>query len=147
MTPAAPSRADRLGPYTVLTLTLVFVGGGAGTFIRYLAENLNPAQTDEFPWGTMLANVTGALGLGLLTGYLMVAKAPPFVQPLVATGFFGAFTTFSTFAVEVAQRLRDSLIELALLYAAATLVLGLTAAFIGYHLGRRLTPQQQESPS
>ena len=86
--------------------------------------------TDGWPGrhrGTLLVNVAGALGLGLLVG----AGAPPVA---VAAGGLGALTTFSTFAADVVRLRETSGRTVAAAHVAATLVLGIAAARLGLEL-------------
>lgn len=73
-----------------MTLLLVALGGAAGAAARWATAQALPGRR-----ATLLVNVAGSLLLGLLTG---VAPAP---YALLGVGFCGAFTTFSTYAVEV----------------------------------------------
>jgi len=105
-------------------LPLVAVGGAAGAVARWaLLAAVTPAQ---FPWPTLLVNLVGC---GLL-GILMGSRARPSTLLLVGTGLCGGLTTFSTFAVEVADLLRHDDGALGLAYLAASVVGGL-AAFRG----------------
>ena len=82
-------------------LLLVFLGGGFGSVLRYiLGKNLN-STTTGIPWGTFAANIIGSLLIGIILG--IAAKNNSLTQNqtlLLATGFCGGFTTFSTFAYE-----------------------------------------------
>jgi len=89
----------------------------------------------EFPWGTLVINVTGAFVLGLLTGLADHRGVPGAVLTVVGTGLLGAFTTFSTFAfdtVGLAERGRPGG---AAANVGASLVLGLGAAALGLLAG------------
>jgi CrcB protein len=83
-------------------LLLVFIGGGVGSSLRYiLGKYLNSTQTG-IPWGTFTANILGSLLIGIILG--LAAKNDTLSQSqtlLIATGFCGGFTTFSTFANEI----------------------------------------------
>ena len=105
-------------------LQLVAVGGTAGAVGRWalLAASTPP----QFPWPTLLVNLVGC---GLL-GILMGRRARPSILLLVGTGLCGGLTTFSTFAVEVADLLRHDDSVLGLAYLAASVAGGL-AAFRG----------------
>ena len=73
-----------------MTLLLVGLGGAAGAVLRYLAARALPGRR-----ATLLVNLAGSRLIGLLAG------AAPAVAALLAVGFCGALTTFSTYAVEV----------------------------------------------
>lgn len=93
-----------------------------------------------FPYGTLLINVTGCLVLGLV-GTLAVERSTivtPEVRLLVAVGFCGAFTTFSTFGFETLSLLRAGDYAEAALYVLGSNVLGLVAVFLGFTLVRML---------
>src|SRR5579871_6097222 len=87
---------------TALTLLATFVGGGAGAVSRYGAGRFVGARYGgEFPLGTFLINVTGCFALGLLASVLAQAhRDTSLLTALLATGFLGGYTTFSTYALE-----------------------------------------------
>ena len=103
---------------------MVALGGAAGAVARWalLAAAISP----QFPWPTLLVNLVGCGLLGLLIG----RRARPSTLLLVGTGLCGGLTTFSTFAVEVADLLRHAELVLGFTYLAASVVGGL-AAFRG----------------
>ena len=105
-------------------LPLVAVGGAAGAVARWAL--LAAATPPQFPWPTLLINLVGC---GLL-GILMGRRTRPSPLLLDGTGLCGGLTTFSTFAVEVADLLRHDDGVLGLAYLAASVVGGL-AAFRG----------------
>jgi CrcB protein len=88
------------------SLSLVFVGAGAGGVTRYLlALWLNPLLV-EVPMGTLTANVLGCGAAGALIGVLAeYTSLDATLRPLLMAGFLGGLTTFSSFAVEVVQTL------------------------------------------
>lgn len=109
---------------------LVFVGGALGTLARYgVAEGLQLDAT--WPWPTFLVNLTGSLALGLLVARVNDPADPR--RLLLGTGVLGGYTTYSAFAVEVAE----ADVSLAVAYALASVVLGTVAAAAGLTLGRR----------
>jgi CrcB protein len=87
---------------SVLQYLLIGLGGFIGVNARYLVQQWAANQWGpDFPYGTLLANVGGSLGIAffltLATGRLAVT---PEVRLFVAVGFMGGFTTFSSFAYE-----------------------------------------------
>lgn len=97
------------------------------------------AGAAEWPWGTFVVNIVGALLLGYLVARLMVAGHPESLAlPLLSTGFLGALTTFSTFSLEVYLLGNGDRAGMAVLYATVTLVGGLAAALGGTALARGL---------
>ncbi|RUR03447.1 fluoride efflux transporter FluC [Labedella endophytica] len=128
---APPSARPRLDGRSVL---LVFAGGVVGTGIREGFALAFPAASGGFPTTIFVINVLGAFVLGALLEVL--ARSGPddggrrSMRLLLGTGLLGGFTTYSAFAVDTAVLLGDAL-PVALLYAGATLVVGLVSAFVG----------------
>ncbi len=118
---------------------LVFIGGGLGSVARYwLSLKLNNFE-NAVPFGTLLANVLGSLIIGIIFGYS--AKTGYLSQTnslLLATGFCGGFTTFSTFAYENHLYIKSGEYFNLLPYLAVTLILGFGAVFAGLYLSRWL---------
>lgn len=120
-------------------LLMVGAGGLMGTWARYrlggaVYDRLGP----DFPWGTLLVNVTGSFALGLLLPLLDLRAPLTALRALVTVGLIGAFTTFSSFAYEAAMLIRAGQRRRAGLYAVWSLVLGLTALVAGLLLGRAI---------
>ena len=114
---------------------LVFLGGGLGSVTRYwLGLKLNNFE-NAIPFGTLLANVLGSLLIGLILGYS--AKTGVLNEQhslLLATGFCGGLTTFSTFAYENHLFLKGNDYFTMIPYLAATFILGIAAVFLGMYL-------------
>jgi len=113
-------------------LFLVFLGGGFGSSLRYgLGKYLNSTATG-IPYGTFAANIIGSLLIGIILG--MAAKNDSISQNtmlLLATGFCGGFTTFSTFAYENHVFLKSGDFGMFALYTIASFVIGFGAVFFG----------------
>lgn len=93
------------------------VGGGGGYFttvdeagdwFRYSPTTSPAVRTSVVPWGTLAVNLVGTLLLGAALTVRNGSRGSRRVWLAVATGFCGSLTTFSTFAVELAQRFRSS---------------------------------------
>lgn len=116
---------------------LVFVGGGFGSVARYLlGKLLNNSQT-TIPYGTMLANILGSLLIGFILGYMAKSNTLTSTHSLLlATGFCGGFTTFSTFAYENHLFLKSGDYFSFLPYTLGSLLLGFLAVFLGVYLAK-----------
>lgn len=84
----------------ILSFFLVFLGGGAGSLCRYGIALLCPVGAGRFPWATLLANLLACLVLGIVVGYYAGGAIGDQRRLLLATGFCGGLSTFSTFIVE-----------------------------------------------
>ena len=120
--------SGRLTPFVAIS-----VGGILGANARYFLGLWVTAWLGPgFPAATMLINVTGSLGLGLyLTLVAERYTGHQAIRLLVATGFFGAYTTFSTFSVEAIQLMEAGDDAAALAYVIGSVVLSIAAAAIG----------------
>jgi fluoride exporter len=112
-----------------LILYAVFVGGAAGTGLRFGIDSLFPAQ-GGFPVGTLVINLLGSFALGVLVGRVWPA-VPHWLRAALGPGLLGGFTTFS--AVTVAAITLPPPIAIA--YLAASLLGGFATAFAGLRLG------------
>jgi len=119
-------------------LLLVAAGGAIGASLRHLsgiaAVRLFGAG---FPWGTLLVNILGSFIMGLFIAW-MVKKTgiSNDVRLFVATGVLGGFTTFSAFSLDVANMVERGAMSTAFIYIAASVVISLSAVFIGLWFGR-----------
>ncbi len=120
-------------------LILVFLGGGAGSVLRYLvSRSLNPSE--GIPLGTLGVNVIGSLLIGLFLGIALKHQAfSPNSMLLMVTGFCGGFTTFSAFAYENQVFIRTGDYYSLALYLLASVVMGILAVFLGIYLSRHIT--------
>ncbi len=120
-------------------LAAIALGGALGAPARYGVARLVPVRSGSFPWATFLTNVSGSFALGLLL-VLILERFPPtrYLRPFVATGFLGAYTTFSTFMVETDQLVSGGHGATAAGYVLASLVCGLGAVWAGLAAGRWL---------
>ncbi|MDB5059023.1 MAG: camphor resistance protein CrcB [Chloroflexi bacterium] len=125
---------------TSLTLAAVFVGGGSGASCRYgLGRFVGVRYQGEFPLGTFLINVTGCFALGLLATLLAAThRDTALPTALLATGFLGGYTTFSTFALEGVLLFEDGRRWLAAASLLGSIAAGLIAAAAGAGLGQLL---------
>lgn len=89
-------------PKNMETLLLIGLGGFAGANLRYWVGGwIANRMGQTFPWGTLLINMSGSLLLAVFIGWSSHQLAlDARVRMLIAIGFFGAYTTFSTYANE-----------------------------------------------
>ena len=112
-----------------MTLFLIGIGGACGAAARYkLGAILLRHEGHTFPFGTFFINIGGALLLGLLSGFHLAGNP----YSLLADGFCGAFTTFSTFALESVQLVRGKALCKAALYVGLTVAAGISCFLAGY---------------
>jgi fluoride exporter len=113
-------------------LAVIALGGAAGTLVRAAVAQALPASGDAFPWDTLLVNVVGSVVVGFVVVAVLERVAPSrYARPLLATGFCGGLTTFSTFMVESDVLIKDGRTGTAALYVAASILAGLGAARLG----------------
>lgn len=111
----------------------VFVGGGAGSVLRYSLGLLLRRGDGLFPWGTFTANVLGCFLIGLFYAWSSRFQLTAEVRLMLTTGLCGGFTTFSTFSYESLQLFQQGHYLLFFTYIVASLLLGLLAAWLGTH--------------
>lgn len=109
---------------------LVALGGGVGAVCRY-GLSLLPIGA-HFPFPTLLANLLGAVIIGVLAGLAAgIPGFPPALNLLLKTGFCGGFTTFSTFSLETVTLFQSGRYAAGSGYAAASLALCLAGVCFG----------------
>jgi fluoride exporter len=121
-------------------LVAVGVGGFIGAVLRYLvAAWISEWLGHSFPWSTLLINLTGSLLLGVFVAYVSGhPHSDPRLRLFIATGFFGAYTTFSTFANESIAMLENGNWSGGLGNIVLSNALCLLGAAIGIAMGGRL---------
>jgi CrcB protein len=120
-----------------MTLLMVCLGAAVGAPARYLTDRAVQARHDSvFPWGTLTVNVVGSLILGVVVGIAAGHVVPAQIQALLAYGFCGALTTYSTFGFETVRLAEDGALFYALVNVVASVVASFGAAVIGYALGQ-----------
>ncbi|MEC9481911.1 MAG: fluoride efflux transporter CrcB [Halomonas sp.] len=124
----------------MMTWLAVAAGGALGALGRYLLSGwLAGILGREFPWGTFGVNLLGCCLIGALYVWLtQELKLAPIWQAVLVAGFTGAFTTFSTFALETLTLLESGRGLVAALYVSASLLLGIAGVALGMKLARIL---------
>jgi len=121
----------------LLQAAAVGAGGFIGALLRYLLSSAvnRHWHLTLMPLGTVLVNLLGCLLIGMLAG--VADNSQTVTQPVrlfLVVGLLGGFTTFSTFAYEGVQLLRDGSHGGFLLYVGSQLLLGLLLVWLGYRL-------------
>jgi len=118
-------------------ILLVFIGGGFGSVLRYMISKYLNSVENGIPYGTFAANILGSLLIGIVLGLATKSNALSQNQTLLlATGFCGGFTTFSTFAYENHVFLKTGDFTSFALYTIASFALGFLAVFLGLFLAK-----------
>lgn len=118
-------------------LAVVAFGGALGAGARYELVQAIPPESGSVPWTTLVINLAGSFVLGVLLTFVLERWPPTrYVRPFLGIGFLGAFTTFSTFTVELDVLAKDGHVGVAVLYVAVSLVGGIAAAYAGIVGGR-----------
>ena len=120
-------------------LAAIFIGGAAGGLLRvWLGETFTSAAT-QWPWATFAINLSGALLLGYLVTRLQ-ERLPlsTYRRQLLATGFCGAYTTFSTMQLQLLNMWEAHRYGLAAAYIGASVICGYAAVHVSTALTRRV---------
>ena len=118
---------------------LVFLGGVLGSGLRYLVAIAMNQYSKVLPFGTFTVNMIGCLLIGLVLGYAQKENTLTSNQTLLlATGFCGGFTTFSAFANENLELIRNGELFNFSIYAIGSVFLGIVLILIGYLLVNKL---------
>lgn len=135
------SSVTRVAAFRILShrmgqLSCVFVGGALGTAAREAISLAYPAA-DGVPYAIGLINIGGAMLLGLVTGLLTGRDRHRHqgARLLFGTGLCGGFTTYSTFATQVAELAGRGSAGIGIGYGLVTAILGVVAAWIGLLIG------------
>ena len=119
---------------------LIALGGGLGSIARYwVGSTVGGRMGIRFPYGTLVVNITACVVIGfVLTWFGERAEVSPVWRYLLAVGFIGAYSTFSTYEWETLSTLRSGAFALASLYAVGSLALGLAATWCGAALAEAI---------
>ena len=119
---------------------LVACGGALGAVARYSTGILvRLCLTENWPLATLLVNILGSFGIGLVFVLLERSMVHLDFRSLVVIGFFGAFTTFSTFSLELLHMIERGEGIHAAVYAGLSLLGCLCGVMLGVYAGRVLS--------
>ena len=118
---------------------LIFLGGGLGSGLRYLVSIAMNQYSKVFPFGTFTVNIVGCLLIGLILGYAQKDNTLTSNQTLLlVTGFCGGFTTFSAFANENLELIKNGEIFDFSMYSISSIVVGIVAVFVGLYFSKNI---------
>jgi len=126
--------------FTAGQVVLVGIGAIPGAWLRLRIVNHFEPMVPRKHWGTFAVNLVAAFALGLVLGLqgndpCSTSQALTGLTLLVGVGFFGSLSTFSTFAVELLNTLKQRNWRESLLLSVGSILGGLVAAGLGYGLG------------
>ena len=120
----------------------IFIGFGGvlGAILRYLIKEMHIINFHEkLPLHTLIVNITGSFILVLiLTIAFDIWRIDTSIRLGVTAGFLGAYTTFSTLCKETVVLLQQGFYYSAIFYIILSILLGLTAAYLGFIAARRV---------
>ncbi|MCA1624874.1 MAG: fluoride efflux transporter CrcB [Acidobacteria bacterium] len=124
---------------TLTRILAIACGGAFGAVARYGLNLFFAKSFAPFPFATFFINVTGSF----LIGFFLVVFADklPVTENLrlsIMVGFIGAFTTFSTFELEIFELIRERYFAIAFLYLFLSVLLGFVGVSGGVWLARRI---------
>ena len=124
-------------------ILLVAAGGAAGGIGRFWLSGLIAKRYGEdFPWGTLVVNVTGATAIGVFAAFMLMPEThePRFASAwaLFAAGILGSYTTVSTFSLQTLALFRSGEAAHALGNVLASTGLCVSGAAIGFFAGRAM---------
>ncbi|MCK5285050.1 MAG: fluoride efflux transporter CrcB [Alphaproteobacteria bacterium] len=122
----------------ISTIGAVAAGGAIGAVLRHSINILSlKVFGDGFPWGTLIVNVLGSFLIGLLVAWFdNVWQPTQEFRALLITGLLGAFTTFSTFSLDIATLWDKNSLLPATLYITSSVMLSVGALFIAMFIVR-----------
>ncbi len=119
-------------------LVAIAVGGAVGALGRHFVNvGMGSLFGTGFPWGTLTVNIAGSFLMGVLIHMLAVSwNVSPELRALLTVGALGAFTTFSTFSLDVVNMYERDDLFLAGVYIVVSVVASIGALFVGLRLAR-----------
>jgi CrcB protein len=116
----------------------IAIGGALGAVGRhYVSVAMTLIMGHGFPWGTLVVNVAGSFLMGVLIETMALVWSPSLeMRALLTVGVLGAFTTFSTFSLDVATLYERGAPIILAIYVAASVGISILALFAGLRLMR-----------
>ena len=116
----------------IKNILIVGTGGALGSIVRYLISCLFTYLSITSELATLLVNIVGSLIIGLL-----IPASQNSLYLLMAVGFCGGFTTFSTFSAQAFQMLQNSQRLSSIIYILASVLISISFVFLGFYLSEK----------
>ncbi|RAP33143.1 fluoride efflux transporter CrcB [Candidatus Marinamargulisbacteria bacterium SCGC AG-410-N11] len=114
---------------------IIGFAGFLGTLLRFgISEGIITVSKGVFPWGTLFVNIAGCFIIGLVWHWMSLSTISSHWKYSILYGVLGAFTTFSTFALDGIRLMQDGHIKLAIIYFLVSNIGGFLFVFLGYQL-------------
>lgn len=118
-------------------LFFIAAGGAIGAVLRFLISEMTVKFAGlAYPWGTIFVNLAGCFIIGLLWGIFNVLELDNNTRLFIFVGLLGAFTTFSTFALENFHLFKSGDIFMLVLNIAISNIVGILFVFAGFYFSR-----------
>lgn len=128
-------------PLNVYKLLFILGGGAIGAGLRYATALFSAKWMGEgFPWSTLLVNVIGSFLVGVLWAFLDRNLVSDRMHAFLLVGVLGAFTTFSSYALDSMKLFHDGQTGLALTNVLANNLGSMVAVLLGYLVAKSLVP-------
>jgi CrcB protein len=135
ITGTTKTKDDRMG------YLIVFLGAGIGGMLRHGMNivGLRLFGMGGFPGATVIINITGSLGMGVVAEYFALrGHLPQHWRLLLTSGVLGGYTTFSTFSLDAALLFERGKIAAAASYVLASVIMSIAALFVGLLIVRQV---------
>lgn len=120
-----------------MKILLIGIGGAIGSILRYVVSGLDyKFSYGIFPVSTLVVNLAGSLVIGFLWALFEQISVSSNIRMFIFMGILGGFTTFSTFALENFNLIRDGEKNIALVNVLISTILGIAFVFVGYILAK-----------
>lgn len=135
-----PAQRAETSPTEWPLLAAVAAGGVIGAEARYGLGEAIAHRPGQFPWATLVINVSGCLLIGVLMVLVLeIVRPHRLLRPFLGVGVLGGYTTFSTFGVDAAQLVRAHHPWPAVAYVLASVLFCLVAVWTGSTITRRVS--------
>ena len=124
-----------------MNIILIAIGGALGAVARYLMMNLIGHNLgNNFPYATVIVNVSGSLAMGLLIGWLAnaIPQNASDIRLFLAVGVLGGYTTFSSFSLDAITLFERGELAAMAIYILSSVCLSLIGLLVGLYIVRAI---------